>query len=849
MNFAICLDPNSPGFNLGNLSSNGFSVYGNLDNFTTPIAQNIPASNLLPPPNGTCPFILNVPTGTTQIIVIDQCTGAIDTAAIFNPVDIAAGTLSTNCCYSIIDLPEPPIPPITFCEECGIGFDIFDTSTIGKIIAGNVTSSCGPVTDYTIGWYKDGDYSAPEIISGYGTIFSYPFGPHPLTGNNSPLVLAGNYEGIIHDIIINGTTYSSVSGSANGIAIPFESCFETVVVDPLDCNNGTSSGKYSHQFTFNSQAVGATSAPVSVTYTLNPTTQHFAYVIQSFSAWDEIEIKWISGDPSTTSNPSLYSQPIYLEKLQIGSDVSIPNFANNTLPYFPILSSGFTPSSTPIVIDNVWPKKSKEWGYFQRVLTLTSLETSSNPSLPDFLEITITPNPTNNNTQWVAGFQCLDTFDCSDCFFDDYPNSLPKIWKIELDKLYGCDKQKILLHVSGCKPYETSDWAGKQLNAGGMTLSNPNINLINATHELAGTSYHDVPWAGGGNYFNLTPNISCTPGSIPSNTTCAPSSNTTITLNKTPQQIQLTFNSQTDYLHYKNALLNAFTPLGINSPVPCNTNLIGVLPYYRYFKLFIPYQSPNANCGDNTTQLLYFFHINDYFNINYVENPGSNFWSITIPQSPMVNCSTPPSQCDSCFSSINSFISSYNANINNPVVFSFSTNTGAKYINPIGGEKITRSATGGLSGSYCNISRGSTVTIPFYSITTIPFIPSPNSPTGWVNLTTLTSSLPCSLNLCPIVYNGYYTGGEYQGKYDLYQVRFPHLTSSFNYSLSTNDFEIYALSNFGTTGSTHYTLGVWPYPCPETSGSLIYSYIGGVATMYSSSFFWQGNNPTLIIDP
>ena len=87
--FAVCLDPNSPNFSTSTLSSNGFSVYCDVDNFTTPVAQNIPVANLLPPPNGNCPTLVNLPQGATQIIVIDQCDDKINTAAIFNPIDIA----------------------------------------------------------------------------------------------------------------------------------------------------------------------------------------------------------------------------------------------------------------------------------------------------------------------------------------------------------------------------------------------------------------------------------------------------------------------------------------------------------------------------------------------------------------------------------------------------------------------------------------------------------------------------------------------------------------------------------------------------------------------------------------
>jgi hypothetical protein len=202
----------------------------------------------------------------------------------------------------------------------------------------------------------------------------------------------------------------------DGQPIPFESCFGTIVVAPLTCNNGSVSpsvSKYSHQFNFNSQAVGTTSTPVSFTYNLSDATDYFAYAFQGLSVWDELEIKFKSGNPSSTTNPTLYSQLIYLEKIKVGADApTSPSYLNSptTTPELPG-SIGWNG-----ILNNTWPKafpSSIDW--LQRVLTLTTLERSTNPSLPDQLEITITPNPTNNNTQWKAGFQCLEEFDCTDC--------------------------------------------------------------------------------------------------------------------------------------------------------------------------------------------------------------------------------------------------------------------------------------------------------------------------------------------------------------------------------------------------------------------------------------------------
>ena len=109
----------------------------------------------------------------------------------------------------------------------------------------------------------------------------------------------------------------------------------------------------------------------------------------------------------------------------------------------------------------------------------------------------------------------------------------------------------------------------------------------------------------------LTPNTTCG-NQTGGNYDCGPSSTGTITLNKTPQQIQLTFNLYSDYIHYKNSLTSAYLaiPNTPTSPVSCpagSTNL----DYYRHFTLTVPVQqSATANCGDNTVLYNYYFLLN-----------------------------------------------------------------------------------------------------------------------------------------------------------------------------------------------------------------------------------------------
>jgi hypothetical protein len=856
MSYAICLDQNTPNFNINNLSANGFSIYVNLGNgFNTVIAQGIPANLLFPFPNGTCPYNVTLPQGTTQILVVDQCTFGLDVASVFSPENIAAGTITTTCCYAIINISQEPVPPPTFCETCPLTFDTFLTATTGSIIAGNLFSTCGPITDYTIGWYLNGNYSSPAIVSGYGNTFTYQF-QHPLTGNSAVPVLAGNWEGIIHDITINGVTYSSVSGSAGGQSIPFESCFDTVVAQPLKCDNGAFQGiaKYSHQYSFNSQAVGAVSAPVSLTYALDPTTKYFAYSFKAFNIDDEIEIKWKSGNPNATPNPSFYSQSIYLEKLILGNTTTIPQGSYNV------------PSNTPTV-NNIWPKVKYQFYVpgsgigtydFRRVLTLTSLPTSSNPLLPDLLEITITPNPINNNTQWEAGFQCLDDFICGDCHFSNWPNSLPKIATISLKKTYSCPSQYIRLQISGC--LQNSDWMGEQnpfLTLSGNLINSytrfqpPNLNPPNLnppqsqTIQLKGTTSCALL------YENPTINCSTTPDL------------STITLTKSPGNVKLTFDSASSYNYYLASLTNAFNTLStlalsspITSPVSCPagaTNINTVGAYYRRFRLYVPIQlSSNANCGDNTTTFSTAFHINDYFNITYTANPSTNFWEISIPQSPIIDCFTATS-CNDCDSQISNFIANYTNDINSwGNNFTFTTTVGAKYVDPFRGTGVALAFTSSdASGSVCTSQDfGSAInSYGWYNTVTVPFIPDLSNPGSWINLTNLSASLSCSTTPYsnPQIY-GQDAYLNYGGFISAYTARFPNLTSSFNYSLSTNDFELYSKVGFGATGSINSTTNVWPPPCPDPLQRKIFSYIGGVSTVHSASYF-VGGTPTLIIDP
>jgi len=800
MNVSICLDQYASNYNLNALSSNGFSVYTDLDNFTTPIAQGIPYQNLFSAPIGNCPYLLtNVPAGATQLLVIDNCT--------FDPL-LPGITIPTSqellidCCYALIDIPQDPPPP--FCVSCSLDFDIFSSSFVGQIIAGNLNSSCGSVTDYTIGWYKDGNYSSPEFISGYGNAFVPYQLIHPLAGNTAPYVTAGDWEGIIHDIAINGITYSSVSGSANGQPIPFTSCFGTIVVAPLTCNNGIFPLPYTHQKTFTAAGNGAPPPVIGATYQLDSSTDYFAYHFSGYSIWDELEIKFISGDPNNTGNPSLYSQPIYLEKARIGT-------ANNP----------------------------------NNIATLSNISRSANPSLPDVLDIKITPNPTNNQTNWQLNMQCLDTFDCSDCI-DPFPAIT--ISEIDIERLsYCCGIQGIFIKYSGSCDASPMPWSSKLLTINpfsyseGYTMGSSellqdfppyNVNISDSTFlsfQVSSSVNCTVVSSG-------AVGISCTP--ITPNSSIGYHKSIT-TVNGQPQGIiSMSFNNYTDYDFYRSKIeereADLNSALGPITYDPTNIN------YYAWYRLNIPIT--NVPCGDGISTYIYYAHRTVYPNITYIEDPVNNYWSITIPQITIQN-QFPQSSCSNCWYNINTWLNNtFNFSvIANP--FNVVNDFGSKSANAVSARYFTQTSAS-FPTSYVNDFTFERK-MPIYSFKTLPFISSVSSPTGWVNLPTLeavpcptliSSSMPYLISSGGATSGAYYTGTEFQ-----YIFHFPNiLTDPSRFKLYTN-----------VTSSNGLKIVPNQYANPPQSGihpHLIYEYSASIGTVYSSSYFNDGA-PILTIDP
>jgi hypothetical protein len=610
MNFSICLDQTTtPNFNVTNLSTTGFSIYSNLD-LNSPLVQNIPYTSLFESPLGTCPFNLtNIPEGTTYLIVVDQCNTSINISSIFAPENINAGNITINCCYAIINLNPTPL---SICDECNLSFDTFSTSTVGRIIAGNLSSTCGAITDYTIGWYRNGS-TTPTFISGIGTTLSWNY-PHPMVGNASPMVLDGSWIGIIHDIIINGVTYSSVAGVLGGNPLPFTSCFDTMVVAPFSCANGQNPPPYSHQISFTAQGNNATPPPISATYALSSSTNYFAYQFTGYQLPDVLSMKFISGNPNGTNDPSLYSQPIWLENISVGSSnigYSSLLFLNPPPTNYPGLTNG-------CILDNTYPKIHNDTEV-KRVFTLTNLSRSLN----DKLEITVTPSNTNPNTSWALNMQCLDTFGCDDCL-----EPFPKVKLTKLKITYNCcGIVGIFFPVSSSACTASQDkW---KYGMGSTWYANSSIlPYITSSYQFQ-NGIQPYPTQN-------TPQCNDYLAEFfPNNTTnCSvPTPSSTIKYHKSTREvngqtqgvISMSFNNVTDYNYYKTRITaGSWTNFTLNNPNSYdilnpydidNTNV----NYYTYYKIKLPLST--EACGDGSPFYEFRFHKSGYPLIEYVDNP------------------------------------------------------------------------------------------------------------------------------------------------------------------------------------------------------------------------------------
>lgn len=524
------------------------NFYSNIDGYSTPFQTGINISAIT---TNQCPYyISNVPDGTTTIRIYDTFTG----------------------CYC-----DLPIQSNDLCVTCNLNFTNYSASTVGRLVAGNLTGTCNPnITDYRIYWYETGDTMTPAYVSGFGTAYTpYNF-THPLTGSTAIFAQAGTYIPIIDKIKLSGLTFSQTGGTGN---IPAElECFTstTVTVDAFTCSNGNSSNdpRYQHRVNFLSASNGAPPISLDSTFLLTGITNYFAWRFCGFDVPDRLRL-FYSG--------SAYQNELLLEDITCGKDVLNTNFNLNLIS-----------------------KSASTWNtndYIKKVTCLTGL--TRNPG--DVIRLEVTPNPQNPQTNWDYYFTCLDTMETNPCILS-FP-SYKIIFSSLTYSVTSCSRSQLTLALSGC---QTQDNFNKYVLADSSNFTIRNTNYTNQDYGMHSRIFSFVTDGSQSSTYLLFGSQS---------KSCATPSTNTITYKKYVSGgtgvIDMEFDNINDFNTYYLNYLNIHNTTSGTYGQPCtsasgpfsgtpydNTNI----KYYRYYELRIPTSTGNATCGDGIGQILFQIH-------------------------------------------------------------------------------------------------------------------------------------------------------------------------------------------------------------------------------------------------
>jgi hypothetical protein len=530
--------------NTGSLPSNTtLSFYSNVDGYTVPFQITVPLFSV----TGTnCPYTLNGVYDGTTIIKVQSSTG--------------------NCCAVINITPNDP------CTFCNLGFDLFSASTIGQIVAGNVTGSCDAnITDYVIDWYDVTNSNSPvfKFTSGYGAAFTPYTLTHPLINITSVPVLPGIYKPFLRKVRINGINYSYTGGT--GTVQADLDCFDTITVNvsPLTCDNGTETGDYSHLIQFSGASVGIQPSPVSTVFQLSPSTNFFAWRFIGYDVTDTIRITYYGSHYNNT--------PIIMENFTIGNNLTYGgNFSNNQNPKL-----GATVND----------------GSFAKIINFTNIVRSTN----DYLVIEITPNQTNTRTNFNLQTQCLDTFDCSICW-DSFLNTPVQISGSTIQSsLDSCGKLTVQFRLFDCLASDVADsdqW--RYLNT--QSVSYPSMRLAEGGWTdgtlIYSEVYNQYIYCGGYESSNFS--------------FCSAENNNQITFIKDNSgvggigNIYMTFSNINDFNAYYNSYLTWMSNHWPQNYLPSQTL------YYISMRIKVPQLDPvsgtTESCGDTSPYTVYTVH-------------------------------------------------------------------------------------------------------------------------------------------------------------------------------------------------------------------------------------------------
>jgi hypothetical protein len=569
------------------LTNQGTSSLGpTLSLYSNPVTNLIPGTFIRTVPTtsitgANCPFSFLVPDGT-------------QTVRIFDPVSF---------CYVDIAVSDSNV-----CISCSLGLNNITNNVIGQINVGSLTGNCdNSISDYTIKWYGPDSSTNFAFSSGQGTLFSgqYQY-TQPLTSSNSPVLNPGVYVARITNVELNGLKFTSTGGTGNITSCTLTSCTTNVTVDTYSCLNGNPSTTDGYGHYRNFTYAGTLAPSLSTTkLKLSAGTQYVVFAFQGYSVFDNIKFV-LSG--------SAYQSPIQLENITIGY----------------IGSNNFNPTT--------WPKSANTINYFDKILNLTGLTIMQN----DIINITITPNPSTNETNWQLKFGCSTKPTGSKTCLDTYKNTPYKIKQSTIPLTLSqsaavCPATYSLsFKVSGCNSTDNATWTNSTLRKFTKSQSaSSNIDTSVSDNNLLSLSF--------GSFNDSYSTISS--GSITSLPEVCQVSVGQYRIEKINGFIKFYFSSIDDLYTFGNSFNSTKTAATIYNPGtgPYSTNNADI-DYYR--QITFRYKKNNI-CGDGALSDQMSIPVNSTLASGTTGNLGySYFMTITLPIQTFNNAACPVGNCN-----------------------------------------------------------------------------------------------------------------------------------------------------------------------------------------------------------
>ena len=617
--------------------------------------------------------------------------------------------------------PTPTITPsngsINLClPPCSLGLSNYIQNTVGQIICGNLTGSCGSITAYTIFWYDSLGNIA--LKSGFGTPYSfvglYNYN-HPMTVFNSPMLPPDTYTPILQAVTIAGTTYTSTGISGTTAALM--SCFDSsqLTVESFNCSNGTLTGNYEHRVQFT--AGPGSAVPPSSMYShfnMDPSKKYFAFAFRGNLILDTLRITFIGSNYGNT--------PIVVEYIDIGG------LSCSSGP--PALDKGIDYRVAALPKKYVFDSINATNNYFNKILNLSNFVINSG----DYLILEVIPNSTQNQTSWDFYFTCLENFNCETCINNYIP--YPYGQQIILSSItptfnFDCNRLTVLLQVDGCdiSTLLTED-IFKYIHSDFSSLSNPYLPTRNrltssncgcgAGQSLVNRITNNSVLGFGNTSMPLSPTGGgCLITSAGTTTLCTTNSPNTISITKVNNVITITCSSLTDRDTFFNSYQSQLTAIGWLPTPPLSTSI-------NYYKaIVLDHYQPlniNSNCADNQF-VLRSWNIHPSSSVTTPNAPGNFQMIITMNLITNNYGGGNPICVSSCSATTGNFVSniitpSYNIDPS----YSSTSNTALRSINPFA---RTVSVVNIPSGPVMYAQDGTFLDFPWYSTITYPYSGSP----------------------------------------------------------------------------------------------------------------------------